>query len=101
MGDGTVIALPPGQTGKEISELGVRPEALTVTSEQGDTTGTVSVVERLGDRTLLYVKLRDGTQVTAQDRGVSAVQPGATVSLLFDRSGLHLFASDGSAWLPT
>jgi multiple sugar transport system ATP-binding protein len=97
LGDGTVVALPPGQDLKDVSELGVRPEALTVVAEGGDTTGTVKVVERLGERTLIYVTLRDGTLVTAQDRGVSAVQPLDTVSLQFDRTALHLFAADGSA----
>jgi multiple sugar transport system ATP-binding protein len=97
LGDGTVVTLPPDQDLKDISELGVRPEALTLAAEGGDTTGIVKVVERLGERTLLYVTLRDGTLVTAQDRGVSAVQPLDTVNLQFDRTALHLFASDGSA----
>ena len=97
LGDGTVIPLPPGQDLKEVAELGVRPEAITIAAEGGDTTGTVKVVERLGDRTLLYVTLRDGTMITAQDRGVSAVQPLDTVRLRFDRAALHLFAADGSA----
>ncbi len=100
MGDGTLIALPPGHSGKDVSQLGVRPEALLVTAEDGDTSGTVSVIERLGERTLLYVRLRDGSLVTAQDRGVSPVQSGEMVRLQFDRSALHLFAADGSAWQP-
>ena len=61
------------------SELGVRPEALTVAAEGGETEGTATVVERLGDRTLVHVRLRDGVQVTAQDRGISTVEPGQTV----------------------
>ncbi len=100
MGDGTVIALPLGQSGKEVSELGVRPEALAAVAEGGDTVGTVSVVERLGERTLLYVRLRDGSLVTAQDRGVSTVKAGDAVRLQFDLSALHLFAADGSTFLP-
>ena len=79
-------------------ELGVRPEALTVVAEGGETEGTATVVERLGERTLVHVRLRDGTQVTAQDRGISTVEPGETVRLKFDTSALHLFGEDGRAW---
>ena len=73
-----------------VIELGVRPEALTVVAEGGESEGTATVVERLGERTLVHVRLRDGTLVTAQDRGISTVEPGGTVRLKFDTSALHL-----------
>ena len=53
------------------------------------------MIERLGERTLVHVRLRDGAQVTAQDRGISTVEPGETVRLKFDTSALHLFGADG------
>jgi multiple sugar transport system ATP-binding protein len=99
LADGTLVPLAAAPAGAgEGFELGVRPEALMVVPEGGDTSGTASVVERLGERTLVHVRLRDGTQVTAQDRGISTIQPGETVHLKFDRSALHLFERNGTAW---
>lgn len=98
LGDGVLIPIPNVPVRSGTSELGIRPEAVSVSNEAGETSGTVSVVERLGERTLLHVKLRNGTQLTAQDKGTSQIQPGDTVHLKFDRSALHLFGSDGSAW---
>lgn len=95
--DGTLLPLPGAPTG-DWTELGVRPEALTVVSAGGETSGIASVVERLGERTLVHVRLVDGTQVIAQDVGLSTVEPGSEVRLRFDGSALHLFASDGAAW---
>ncbi|HLU05245.1 MAG TPA: sn-glycerol-3-phosphate ABC transporter ATP-binding protein UgpC [Woeseiaceae bacterium] len=95
--DGSLVALRGAPVG-DWSELGVRPEALTVVAEGGDTSGRASVVERLGERTLVHVRLADGTQVIAQDVGLSTVEPGSEVRLRFDSSALHLFAKDGSAW---
>ena len=95
--DGSSLALPQAPAG-DWNELGVRPEALVVVREGGDTRGRAAVVERLGERTLVHVRLADGTQVIAQDVGLSAVEPGDEVKLRFDSSALHLFARDGSAW---
>jgi multiple sugar transport system ATP-binding protein len=67
-------------------------------AEGGDISGTANVVERLGERTLVYVRLQDDTQVIAQDRGITAVRPGDTVQLKLDTSALHLFGADGAAW---
>ncbi|HEY6631327.1 MAG TPA: ABC transporter ATP-binding protein [Rhizobiaceae bacterium] len=96
--DGSLVALRGAPAGIAWGELGVRPEALAVVAEGGDTSGRASIVERLGERTLVHVRLADGTQVIAQDRGLSAVEPGSEVHLRFDSSALHLFAADGSAW---
>ena len=96
LGDGSVIKvrtdLGPGEY-----ELGIRPEAVTVSETAGTTQGEAMVVEHLGDRTLVYVTLKDGTLLTAQDGGRSEVQPGDTVDLRFDASQLHLFDADGLA----
>jgi multiple sugar transport system ATP-binding protein len=93
-----VVALPGAPRDGAWTELGVRPEALTISDDGGETTGTATVVERLGERTLVHVRLKDGTQVTAQDRGISTVEPGETVRLKFDVAALHLFGEGGQAW---
>ena len=38
--------------------------------------------------------------VTAQDRGISTVEPGGTVRLKFDTSALHYFGEDGKRGTP-
>lgn len=96
--DGSLIELRGAPADTDWRELGVRPEALTVVLDGGDMFATATVVERLGERTLVHARLADGTQVTAQDRGLSNVEPGARVQLKFDASALHLFGPDGSTW---
>jgi multiple sugar transport system ATP-binding protein len=90
LGDGAVVPLPSSPKGDGPWELGIRPEALTVVAE-GTTRATATVVERLGDRTLVYAKLSDGTQLIAQDGGRSQVKAGESVGLSFDTAELHLF----------
>jgi multiple sugar transport system ATP-binding protein len=98
LSDGSLVELPGGPADKDWKEIGVRPESLTVVAQGGETSATAVVVERLGERTLIYARLADGTQVTAQDRGLSSVEPGGVVQLKFDTTAVHLFAADGSAW---
>ncbi|MCR6672080.1 ABC transporter ATP-binding protein [Devosia ginsengisoli] len=78
--------------------LGVRPDALKVVADGGSLDGTVELVERLGDRTLLHVRLADGALVVAEDGGKSMLEPGVAVSLAADRSETHLFDAEGAAY---
>src|SRR5262249_37900544 len=74
-------------------KLGVRAENVSVSSvPAGDTRGAVSFIERLGDRTLLYVKLADGATIVAQADGMSRLAIGDTVGLSFDPGAIHLFS---------
>jgi len=83
-------------------ELGIRPEAVNVVdgSEASPAlvTGEAAVVEHLGDRTLIYLHLSDGTPVTAQDGGLSQVRPGDKVKLAFEPGHIHLFDKTGRAY---
>jgi multiple sugar transport system ATP-binding protein len=99
LGDGALLPLASAPAGEGPWELGIRPEALTVVGSGGLTTGTATVVERLGDRTLVYARLGDGTLVTAQDSGRSQVAAGDVVHLAFDTTALHLFDAEGRAVL--
>jgi len=93
---GIQFAAPPADGAMT---LGVRAEAIRpVAPAAGDTDGTVRVVERLGDRTLVHVALADGTLLTAEDRGDSLLQPGDAVGLTIDGNAAHLFAADGAAY---
>ena len=86
--------LPEGQL-----ELGLRPESVRVAaSGGGDTQATVDLVERLGERTLIYAKLDDGTPITAEDIGTSRLVIGDKVGLAIDGAAAHLFGPDGSGF---
>ena len=84
-------------------ELGIRPEAVRIQLQAGtdakDQTlsARAGVVERLGERTLVYCTLEDGTEIIAQDEGRSEVQPGQNVWLGLDASAIHLFDKNGQA----
>jgi multiple sugar transport system ATP-binding protein len=79
--------------------LGVRPECIRIVdSAAGSAVATVRVVERLGDRTLVHAALSDGTLLTAEDRGDSAIRTGQLKGLAVDGSSAHLFAADGRAY---
>jgi multiple sugar transport system ATP-binding protein len=100
LGDGSVVPLPMAPGGDGPFDLGVRPEALTVVTTGGLTSATATVVERLGERTLVYARLSDGAQVIAQDSGKSLVKAGQPILLDFDTSALHLFDAAGRAVTP-
>jgi multiple sugar transport system ATP-binding protein len=78
--------------------LGVRPDALKVAASGGTINGSVELMERLGDRTLVHVRLGNGALVVAEDIGKSTLEPGAGVSLSADRRETHLFDAEGVAY---
>ena len=100
LGDGSVIeslgpiAALPSRTDLR---LGVRAEAIRAHPE-GAIAAKVEVVERLGDRTHLHVRLMDGSMLVAEDTGVSRVQPGDSVRLAAEGATTHLFGADGLAY---
>ena len=97
LGDGTVVETRVPRAGLPAGgalELGLRPESVKVTPE-GGTSAKVDLVERLGDRTLLYAHLQDGQAVTGEGPGASTVQVGDTVNLRIDGAAAHLFDAEG------
>ncbi|HWV22174.1 MAG TPA: sn-glycerol-3-phosphate ABC transporter ATP-binding protein UgpC [Devosia sp.] len=83
--------LGPGLT------LGVRPEALRVAPD-GEISGVIALVERLGDRTLVHTRLEDGSVIVGDDIGKSTLEAGAPVRLKVDGSAVHLFDAEGRAF---
>ena len=80
-------------------QLGLRPEMVSVTAAgAGSLDAKVVLVERLGERTLVYGVLADGLEMIAQDEGNSAVQVGDKVGLRIDGAAAHLFGPDGAAF---
>ncbi len=80
-------------------ELGVRPEHFRFV-DPGDAAsalpGAVSVVEHLGNATIVYVDTAAG-QVIVQGDGALAARPGQSVGLALDEAHAHLFGADGAA----
>lgn len=78
-------------------EIGLRPEHVTVAAPgAGMIDGDAVIVERLGDRTLIYARLADGSEIVAVDRGDSSVRMGDRVGLLIEGACAHLFSADGT-----
>ena len=97
LGNGSEIAtrVPAAGLSRDL-RLGVRPEAVLVVPPGGGAVDAeVELVERLGDRTLIYARLSDGAEVTAQAEGTSAARIGDRVGLAIDGAGAHVFDADG------
>ncbi|HZU52231.1 MAG TPA: ABC transporter ATP-binding protein [Sphingomicrobium sp.] len=100
LGDGSTVETRVPATSLPNGELrvGVRPEAVTVVDGPGTTKGKVDLVERLGERTLVYAKLADGQPITAEDDAFSRVKIGDEVSLKIEGNAAHVFGPDGTGY---
>jgi len=79
--------------------LGLRPEAVRVGGRaKAAPKAKVELVERLGERTLVYARLADGQPITAEDEGDSRVKIGDEVPLKIDGAAAHVFDSDGRGY---
>ena len=79
--------------------IGVRPEAVRVVpTVDATTTGKVELVERLGERTLIYARLSDGQAITAEDEGYSRVAINDEVGLKIDGASAYIFGADGAGY---
>jgi multiple sugar transport system ATP-binding protein len=101
LGNGAVVqtrvpraSLP---SGAEL-RLGLRPEAVRVADGPATTTGKVELVERLGERALVYARLPDGQPITAEDSAYSKVKIGDEVPLAIDAAAAHVFGPDGTGY---
>jgi alpha-glucoside transport system ATP-binding protein len=96
---GGAVRVPIQSNGAHVGErvqLGVRPEDLSV-DPAGDPifSADVSIVEGLGENTLLYLDRPDTDPVIAKLPGVQRIARGSTVNLTAPLDKLHLFNSDG------
>jgi multiple sugar transport system ATP-binding protein len=78
------------------TELGVRAEALRLRAE-GELRGTVAVVERLGERTLVHVQTEACGLLVAEGDVEHEPRIGDTVALGIDAARVHLFDAQGVA----
>jgi multiple sugar transport system ATP-binding protein len=98
---GSSIGVPvkPGKCrqGDKVT-LGVRPEHLIEGGGgDGELKGEVLVVERLGGATYCYLKLEDGTLITAEVAGNSHVKVRDQLALGVPQESCHVFDPDGLA----
>ena len=101
LGDGSVL-----ETRVPVSSLpadgglrvGLRPEAVRVGGRgKSARKATVELVERLGERTLIYARLGDGQSIVAEDEGDSPIKIGDSIALRIDGAATHVFGADGTA----
>lgn len=80
-------------------ELGIRAEDINLVDEaQSQVSGTVSFIERLGERTLVYVCLADKRIIIADTNGKSLISINTEVHLAMDGHSIHLFDTNGNAY---
>jgi multiple sugar transport system ATP-binding protein len=107
-GADAVLGLPGGReikvkTRREITddkrgslELGIRPEHVVLgrpDDPRANLGGTVQILERLGNSTIMYVETAAG-QIVVQDDGDAPAEAGENVGVIFDPSRVHVFAGD-------
>ena len=87
------------EASSDLSEIGVRPEHVTLDSD-GPLKGRTIAVEHLGSDTFAYVEL-EGTErpVVARIADGRSILPGQNVGLRPDPDRFHLFGRDGVALL--
>jgi multiple sugar transport system ATP-binding protein len=98
LADGARIATRVRAEGLAIGapvHLGLRPENVRATMPgNGATDAQVILVERLGDRSLIYAQLSDGQEIIAQDHGTTAARIGDKIGVEIDGAAAHIFTTD-------
>ena len=74
--------------------LGIRPESVTLGGDTATFEGRVDLIEPVGERSLLYVSLRDGPTVTASVPGDVAVAETDRLTIGIPPRRVHLFDAD-------
>jgi ABC-type sugar transport system ATPase subunit len=79
--------------------LGIRPEDLVLAPAEKETgNATISLVEELGDETLVEAVSPIGTELVIKARERSGLHVGDEVRLTFPYSAAHLFDANGLAF---
>jgi multiple sugar transport system ATP-binding protein len=79
-------------------EVGIRPEHVRLgqpDDPKASLGGTVQILERLGNATIMYVNT-DAGQIVVQDDGDVAMKAGDNVSVIFDPARVHVFANNAT-----
>ncbi len=96
---GTALPWPHGPLTTQIDHkltLGLRPDRLSLVSpDQAQAGGQVTLVEHLGDETIVHVALDHGVTLTLKLAGDVRVRFGDRVPIGFDLTGASLFDGAG------
>ncbi|KQS78838.1 hypothetical protein ASG25_09405 [Rhizobium sp. Leaf384] len=84
------------QLSREDVTVGIRPEHLKLVASGGNLSGTVEVVENLGNLSLVYIGLASGETIVCETRG-QGPRPGERVELMADAGAVHVFDKSGEA----
>jgi len=79
-------------------EVGIRPEHVRLSGPNDPAAslgGTVQILERLGNATIMYVNT-DAGQIVVQDDGDVTMKAGDNVSVIFDPARVHVFANNAT-----
>jgi ABC-type sugar transport system ATPase subunit len=77
-------------------EVGIRPEHVQLTpadDPRASLAGTVQILERLGNATIMYVATPAG-QIVVQDDGDVRANAGENVGVILDPARVHVFTPD-------
>ena len=77
--------------------IGIRPEHVTVSTNEGEWAGKVKVAEHLGSDTFLHVDVEGIGQITARAGGELGVEHNDVVHLTPQTDKIHRFGSDEAA----
>jgi multiple sugar transport system ATP-binding protein len=77
--------------------LGIRPEHLVLSRENGQWTGKVIHVEHLGADTIVYLETEKTGLLTVRLFGEHAYAPDDVIYVTPDNSAMHRFDADGKA----
>ena len=93
------VPTPASEQGKAAS-FGVRPEDLSiVTGDDYLFEGKVSIVEALGEVTLLYLEAPKGQEpIIVKAPGIVSVAKGQTLRFAAPQEKLHLFNAEGKTY---
>lgn len=81
----------------DAATIGVRPEHVRVSTDEGTWTGKVGVTEHLGADTLLHITVDTIGQITVRADGEYPARPGDVVRLTPDAERMHRFDAAGQA----
>jgi alpha-glucoside transport system ATP-binding protein len=91
------VQVPASAIGSEVT-LGVRPEDLEVTDGPGLFSGPVTLVEKLGEVTQLYLDMKTAEPLVVKVDGDVDFARGQTVSVTAPVDRLHVFDANGKAF---
>lgn len=80
-------------------QLGIRAENVRIVAPGSGTADAETIlIERLGDRSLVYAKLSNGLEITAVDGGNCALRIGDPIGIEIDGGAAHIFGPDGTGY---